>query len=187
MKVSELKQIIKEEIVKALAENESKPTHRSNVDWYYVEEYSDYPGPKGRTVPNARGYEDPTGYDGTSLYVPEGTVGYVDGDKFIVTSGKRKGNDVEYKAEYFDKISSNQVNEDDSIKLSYKDKQLIKKFQNWAVDNPTSTDVEFFSHRHNLNSEQRYLLKKVFLFNNDIKITPTGPLPSDIVPRLTSI
>jgi len=121
MKVSELKQIIKEEIVKALAENESKPTHRSNVDWYYIEEYSDYPGPKGRTVPNARGYEDPTGYDGTSLYVPEGTVGYVDGDKFIVTSGKRKGNDVEYKAEYFDKISENQVNEGegDLITLLY--------------------------------------------------------------------
>jgi hypothetical protein len=104
MKVSELKQIIKEEIVKALTENESKPTHKSNVDWYYVEEYSDYPGPKGRTVPNAREYDDPTGYDGTELYVPEGTVGYIKDGKFIVASGKREGNDVEYKAEYFDKI-----------------------------------------------------------------------------------
>lgn len=85
-------------------ENESKPTHRSNVDWYYVEEYSDYPGPKGRTVPNAREYDDPTGYDGTELYVPEGTVGYIKDGKFIVASGKREGNDVEYKAEYFDKI-----------------------------------------------------------------------------------
>jgi len=121
MKVSELKQLIKEEIVKALSENEIKPTHRSNVDWYYIEEYSDYPGPKGRTVPNARGYEDPTGYDGTSLYVPEGTVGYVNGDKFIVASGKREGNDVEYKAEYFDKISENQLNEGegDLITLLY--------------------------------------------------------------------
>ena len=41
-------------------------------------------------------------------------------------------------------LAENSVNENDSIKLSYKDKQLIKKFQNWAVDNPTSTDVEFF-------------------------------------------
>jgi len=104
MKISELKQIIKEEIIKVLAENESKPTHRSNVDWYYIEKYSDYPGPKGRTVPNARDYDDPTGYDGTELYVPEGTTGYIKNGEFIVASGKREGNSVEYKAEYFDKI-----------------------------------------------------------------------------------
>ena len=104
MKKSELKQLIKEEIAKILSENENKPTHRSNVDWYYIEEYSDYPGFKGRTVPNARGYDDPTGYDGTELYVPEGTVGYIDGDRFVVASGKREGNDVEYIPDYFDEI-----------------------------------------------------------------------------------
>ena len=27
----------------------------SKVDWYYIEEYSDYPGPKGRVVPDALG------------------------------------------------------------------------------------------------------------------------------------
>jgi len=104
MKKSELKQLIKEEIAKILSENGVKPTHRSNVDWYFIEEYSDYPGPKGRTVPNASGYDDPTGYDGTELYVPEGTTGYINGDRFIVASGKREGNDVEYIAKYFDKI-----------------------------------------------------------------------------------
>jgi hypothetical protein len=107
MKVSELKQLIKEEIVKALAENEIKPTHRSNVDWYYVEEYSDYPGPKGRTVPNAKGFDNPKDYKGTELYIKKGTKGYVSGGKFE----DEEGNDVEYKAEYFDKISGNQVNE----------------------------------------------------------------------------
>ena len=75
------------------------------------------------------------------------------------------------------------INENDSIKLSYKDKQLIKRFQNWAVDNPTSTDVDFFSAKYKLNSEQRYLLKKVFL-SGDFKITAAGPLPSDIKPRI---
>ena len=272
MKVSELKQIIKEEIVKVLAENEIKPTHRSNVDWYYVEEYSDYPGPKGRTVPNAREYDDPTGYDGTELYVPEGTVGYIKDGKFIVASGKREGNDVEYKAEYFDKISgnSNVLKEDVTLSvdgksatissilvnklkaamdvrmsnpedknahdeveniltqiyrkagrrnakelaagnmedevtmtgplsavvslikdtvsvpyLTYNDKQLIKNFKSWAVDNPTSIDVDTFSRKNNLNPSQRHLLTKVFLSKNkDIKITPTGPLPSDIKPRI---
>jgi len=104
LKMQKLAGLITENQLKQLIENESKPTHRSNVDWYYIEEYSDYPGPKGRTVPNTRGYEDPTGYDGTELYVPEGTIGYINDDRFIVTSGKRKGNDVEYKAEYFDKI-----------------------------------------------------------------------------------
>ena len=104
LKMQKLAGIITEGQFKQLIENEIKPTHRSNVDWYYIEEYSDYPGLKGGTVPNARGYEDPTGYDGTELYVPEGTVGYIDGDRFIVASGKREGNDVEYKAEYFDKI-----------------------------------------------------------------------------------
>jgi hypothetical protein len=69
--------------------------------------------------------------------------------------------------------------------LSSKDKQLIKSFKSWAVDNPTSTDVEFFSRGHNLTSAQQHLLTKVFLSKNkDIKITPTGPLPSDIKPRI---
>jgi hypothetical protein len=72
--------------------------------------------------------------------------------------------------------------------LSSKDKQLIKKFKSQAVDNPTSTDVDFFSAKHNLDSSQRHLLKRVFLSkNNDIKITPTGPLPSDIKPRIGQI
>ena len=79
--------------------------------------------------------------------------------------------------------SESVVNENGSIKLSSKDKQLIKRFQNWAVDNPTSTDVDFFSAKHKLNSEQRYLLKKVFL-SGDFQITAAGPLPSDIKTRI---
>ena len=134
MKVSELKQLIKEEIVKALAENKSKPTHRSNVDWYYVEEYSDYPGPKGRTVPNARGYDDPTGYDGTELYVPEGTVGYIDGDRFIVASGKREGNDVEYKAEYFDEISGRSVNEEKYAEPIVMIQNIVDNWSDGGID-----------------------------------------------------
>ena len=70
-----------------------------------------------------------------------------------------------------------------ALKLSYKDKQLIKRFQSQAVDNPTSTDVDFFSAKYKLNSEQRYLLKKVFL-SGDFEITAAGPLPSDIKPRI---
>lgn len=134
MKVSELKHIIKEEIAKVLAENKIKPTHRSNVDWYYIEEYSDYPGPKGRTVPNARGYDDPTGYDGTKLYVPEGTVGYIDGDRFIVASGKREGNDVEYKAEYFDEISGRSVNEEKYAEPIVMIQNIVDNWSDGGID-----------------------------------------------------
>ena len=275
MKVSELKQIIKEEIVKVLAENESKPTHKSTVDWYYIEDNSDYPGPKKRTVPVAKGFDNPKKYKGTELYVKKEDKGYVKDDKFTVASGEREGNDVEYKAEHFEKISKNSnvlkedvtlsvdgnsvtissilVNklkaamdvrmrnpedenaynevkniltqiyrkagrknaeelaagnmEDEVTKtgdlsavvslikdtvavpyLSSKDKQLIKSFKSWAVDNPTSIDVDTFSRKYNLNPEQQYLLKRVFLSRNkDIKITPTGPLPSDIQPRIGTL
>ena len=104
LKMQKIAGLITENQYRQLTENTDEPTHLSKVDWYYIGDASDYPGPKGRTVPNARGYDDPTGYDGTELYVPEGTTGYIKNGEFIVTSGKREGNSVEYKAEYFDKI-----------------------------------------------------------------------------------
>jgi hypothetical protein len=107
MKKSELKQIIKEEIVKILTENKSKPSHKSKVDWYYINDDSDYPGPKGRTVPNAKGFDNPKEYKKTELYIKKGTKGYVNGSKFE----DEDGNDVQYKAEYFEKLSENQIRE----------------------------------------------------------------------------
>jgi hypothetical protein len=93
MKVSELKQIIKEEIVKALAENESKPTHKSKVDWYYV---TDSAHKSGAAVAHDPKYDAPKG----DLYIEKGTKGWVSGNKFE----DEEGNDVEYKAEYFEKL-----------------------------------------------------------------------------------
>ena len=101
MKKSDLKRIIREEIEKILTENENKPTHKSKVDWYYINDDSDYPGPKGRTVPNAEGFDNPKEYEGTELYIAKGTKGYVSGNRFE----DEDGNDVGYKAEYFEKIS----------------------------------------------------------------------------------
>jgi hypothetical protein len=71
-------------------------------------------------------------------------------------------------------------------KLSYRDKQLIKRFQKTASDNPGLTDIELFARRNKLTASQIYLLKKVFT-SDDFKITSTGPLPSDIAPRLRKI
>lgn len=99
--------LITENHFNQLTENESKPTHKSKVDWYYINDDSDYPGPKGRTVPNAEGFDNPKEYEGTELYIAKGTKGYVSGNRFE----DEDGNDVGYKAEYFEKISESQVNE----------------------------------------------------------------------------
>jgi hypothetical protein len=155
MKVSELKQIIKEEIAKVLDENSSKPTHISNVDWYYV---TNSTHKSSATVPDDTRYDAPEG----ELYIKRGTVGYKNGNEFR----DEDGNTVEFSDEYFTKL-----------------KPFIIKFKNWAVDNPTTTDIEFFARKYNLNSEQQYLLKKIFTYT-DFRITPTGPLPSDIKPRI---
>ena len=63
--------------------------YRSDVDWYYVDENSNYPGPKGRVIPVAAGYEDPRNFDGTELYIAKGTTGNKIGDKFLIRNGTR--------------------------------------------------------------------------------------------------
>lgn len=93
--------LITESQYRKLTEENSQPTHKSKVDWYYINDNSDYPGPKGRTVPNAKGFDNPKKYKETELYIKKGTKGYVSGTKFT----DEDGNDVEYKAEYFEKIS----------------------------------------------------------------------------------
>ena len=83
-----------------ISENEDGNTHRSKVDWYYVNEDSDYPGPKGRVIPVAAGYEDPTRFKGTELYIPAETEGYKEGNSFF----DEEGNDVLFDEQYFEKI-----------------------------------------------------------------------------------
>ena len=100
-KMQKLAGLITENQFNQLIENESKPTHKSKVDWYYINDDSDYPGPKGRTVPNAEGFDNPKEYEGTELYIAKGTKGYVSSNRFE----DEDGNDVGYKAEYFEKIS----------------------------------------------------------------------------------
>ena len=134
MKVSELKQIIKEEIVKVLTENSSKPTHKSKVDWYYINDNSDYPGPKGRTVPDAKGFDNPKKYKGTELYVKKEDKGYVKDNKFIVASGEREGNDVEFKTEHFEKISENSVNEEKYAEPIVMIQNIVDNWSDGGID-----------------------------------------------------
>ena len=107
LKMQKLAGIITEGQFRTLAENTDKPTHKSKVNWYYINDNSDYPGPKGRTVPDAEGFDNPKKYKGTELYIKKGTKGWVDGHKFE----DEEGNDVEYISDYFDEISEGQVNE----------------------------------------------------------------------------
>jgi len=101
LKMQKMAVIITEGQFKQLTENENNPTHKSKVDWYYIEQNSDYPGPKGRVIPHAEGYDDPSEYEGTELYISKGTEGWAGHGKFE----DEEGNDVPFKEEYFEKIS----------------------------------------------------------------------------------
>ena len=84
-------------ITESQLNEDKKPTHISKVDWYYIDHSSDYPGPKGRVVPNAEGFDSPGEHNGTELYIRKGTKGYVDGNRFE----DEEGNDVPFEKEYF--------------------------------------------------------------------------------------
>jgi len=82
--------------IKALNEGTTE-VYTSKVDWYYIEEYSDYPGPKGRVVPDASGYDSPKEYEGIELYIAKGTQGYKRNNQFE----DEEGNTVPFEKEYF--------------------------------------------------------------------------------------
>jgi hypothetical protein len=85
--------------------------YKSLVNWYYIEDWSDYPGPKGRVVPNIEGYDNPSDYDGAELYISQGTIGDKEGNLFI----DEKGNDVPFNSEYFEKtnpLKENKMNKE---------------------------------------------------------------------------
>lgn len=62
-------------------------------------------------------------------------------------------------------------------KQQREEQQLIAKFKAWVGNNtPTSIDIDFYSHKHNLSQDKKALLKRTFL-SDDIKIRSTGPTP----------
>lgn len=77
-----------------LTENEMlvNPTHKSLVDWYYIED-------KGRVMPDVKGY-DLTIYPNKELYIEKGIEGWVFGNKFE----DEEGNDVPFSEEYFETL-----------------------------------------------------------------------------------
>ena len=145
------KQIISEEFkrMQKLAGiiNEAS-TFTSKVDWYYVNDNSDYPGPKGRVVPDDEGY-DVSQYEGTELYMPKGTKGYVEGDNFI----NDEGSNVPFEPEYFEEYSEDQISENE-ISRNIENLVLEKGWESWDdVENEIEKIREKFDL---LDSTSRY-------------------------------
>jgi len=139
-------------------DNSYTPTHRSKVDWYYVNEDSNYPGPKGRVVPIAAGYEDPRNFDGTELYIPAESIGWVNDNKFE----DEEGNDVPFLEKYFEKI--NTINETQILEIKNylsllsKKKEDINKFIS-DVNGLESLDVYKFENISDKEIENAILQK----------------------------
>ena len=146
------KQIISEEFkrMQKLAGiiNEAS-TFTSKVDWYYVNDNSDYPGPKGRVVPDTEGYYSPENYEGTELYMPKGTKGYVEGDNFI----NDEGSNVPFEPEYFEEYSEDQISENE-ISRNIENLVFEKGWESWDdVENEIEKIREKFDL---LDSTSRY-------------------------------
>jgi hypothetical protein len=85
--------------------------YESLVSWYWIENTSNYPGPKGKVIPYVKGYEDPNKYEGTELYIHKNTKGYKEyyDNQSVFTD--YEGNSVPWKKEYF-KLNPRMMNED---------------------------------------------------------------------------
>ena len=115
LKMQKIAGLITENQYRQLTENTDEPTHMSKVDWYYIGDNSDYPGPKGRAVPKAKEYDDPSKFEDTELYISVGTEGWVDRDDFM----DEEENRVPYKGfeEYFGSVSGDDEGDDGGIEL----------------------------------------------------------------------
>jgi hypothetical protein len=84
--------------------------YESLVSWYYIENTSNYPGTKGRVIPYADEYDDPSKYEGTELYIPKGTKGYKEAAGSTPYFTDYEGNSVPFIKKYF-KLNPNMTNE----------------------------------------------------------------------------
>lgn len=129
------------------------PTFISKVDWYYIDYDSDYPGPKGRVVPDAEGYDDVSQYEGTELYMPKGTKGYVEDDDFI----NDEGSNIPFEPEYFEEYSENQINEEEDNDLDIIVQKLKSKYDVSVKDD----SIFLKTYYKNGSLKNWYTIKKV--------------------------
>jgi hypothetical protein len=154
LKMQKIAGLITENQYRQLTENTDEPTHMSKVDWYYIGDNSDYPGPKGRTVPKAKGYDDPSTFEDTELYISVGTEGWVDGDDFM----DEEENRVPYKGyeEYFGSVSGDDEDEygellttytpfhaenNEGLPLTNEVREYIDNFMDMVMDEDSEEDI----------------------------------------------
>ena len=154
LKMQKIAGLITENQYRQLTENTDKPTHMSKVDWYYIGNNSDYPGPKGRAVPKAKGYDDPSTFEDTELYISVGTEGWVDGDDFM----DEEENRVPYKGfeEYFGSVSGDDEDEygellttytpfhaenNEGLPLTDEVREYIDNFMDMVMDEDSEEDI----------------------------------------------
>lgn len=159
LKMQKIAGLITENQYRQLIENTDNPTHMSKVDWYYIGDASDYPGPKGRVVPKAKGYDDPSQFEDTELYISVGTEGWIDRDDFM----DEEENRVPYKGyeEYFGSVSGEDEEEggglrplftpyhienDEGLPLTDEIREYIDNF----IDNIINSDDEDIQYLNNV-------------------------------------
>ena len=154
LKMQKIAGLITENQYRQLIENTDNPTHMSKVDWYYIGDASDYPGPKGRVVPKAKGYDDPSQFEDTELYISVGTEGWIDRDDFM----DEEENRVPYKGyeEYFGSVSGDDEDEygellttytpfhaenNEGLPLTNEVREYIDNFMNMVMDEDSEEDI----------------------------------------------
>ena len=155
LKMQKIAGLITENQYRQLMENTDNPTHMSKVDWYYIGDASDYPGPKGRVVPKAKGYDDPSQFEDTELYISVGTEGWIDRDDFM----DEEENRVPYTGyeEYFGSVSGEDEEEgvelrpmftpfhvegDEGLPLTDEVREYIDNFMDMVMDEDSEEDLE---------------------------------------------
>jgi len=157
LKMQKIAGLITENQYRQLTENTDEPTHMSRIDWYYVGPNSGYPGTQkdGRVVPKTRGYDDPSKYEDTNIYIKVGTEGWIDGEWFV----DEEENRVPYTGyeEYFGSVSGEDEEEgvglrplftpfhvegDEGLPLTDEVREYIDNFMDMVMDEDSDEDLE---------------------------------------------
>lgn len=181
LKMQKIAGLITENQYRQLTENTDNPTHMSKVDWYYIGNASDYPGPKGRAVPKAKGYDDPSKFEDTELYIPVGTEGWIDRDSFMDEEENRvpyigyeeyfgsvSGEDEEEGVELRPMFTPFHVEGDEGLPLTDEVREYIDNFMDMVMDEDSEEDLEHLVRAEFFENEFEETLVAEFGENGDV-------------------
>ena len=181
LKMQKIAGLITENQYRQLTENTDEPTHMSKVDWYYIGNASDYPGPKGRAVPKAKGYDDPSKFEDTELYISVGTEGWIDRDSFMDEEENRvpyigyeeyfgsvSGEDEEEGVELRPMFTPFHVEGDEGLPLTDEVREYIDNFMDMVMDEDSEEDLEHLVRAEFFENEFEETLVAEFGENGDV-------------------